>query len=196
MENTQSSSSSHMNAVCVGLVGFDSVWHGLICKEFCLADCDSIYVYHKTVKTPKLVYEYFCDLEWSSAEDAISYQHGLDLHCGDIELNELIREVYPKMSGKKVIVSESWQVDWLKYTFRECGPIDCEIFNPRNRSSIYSTRFGMCHYHKLLLDEDEFPNRFSYRCAHRVAQDLRKVAIDRSKTDSVVCSLQNCTLSA
>lgn len=182
MENKQS---SHLNTVCIGLEGFHRTSGDFICKEFCLVDCDSNYVYHKTIKTTNSIYEDFSESELAVAEFEIENYHGLSFHCGDIELSELLKQVYPLISDKKVIVFAPLHIEWMNSKFDKCEPINCEFFDLCYRRPIYPSRFGVCHYHQPT-------GGYADTCAHRVAQDLSTAFIRKSRIESI--QLQNCTV--
>lgn len=184
MENNQS---GLLNTVCIGLEGFQDIhYKRFVCKEFCLVDCDSIYVYHKLIKTEKSVYDSFEPMDLLKFKHSETFYHGLDLYSGDIELSKLIQQIYPKIAGKKVIVYYPHQVRCMNQLFNESGPIDCEVLDSEHdRTKIYpndENPIGICHYHKATLG--------AYNsCAHRDAQDLRTFVIERSRINSSSISM-------
>lgn len=113
------------NLVCVSTVGFFLNLSGytFISKEFCLLDCDSNFLYHKTIKPPKSSTEYSITERQRILSKTSNV--GLEFDSGEIELDDLIKIVHPMIKGKRVIVQDRVTARWLKKIFNTYTDFEC-----------------------------------------------------------------------
>lgn len=110
------------NLVCVAAVGF-FLKSDFICKEFSLLDCDSNFLYHTTIKSPKS----FSDYSVTDRQTILSKTShiGLEFDSGEIELGEFITNILPMLEEKRVITMHRFTANWLKKIVSEFIPIEC-----------------------------------------------------------------------
>lgn len=172
--------------VCIRLVGVHTENYGFLCKEICLLDCNSNYMFHTTVKLTLNMDE------WTSQEEDreflhICFLHGLGIDCGAMDIDKMIRKVSPIIQNKTVIVKEKYEAEWVKNTFNRCGPIECVLMTHTNQEKRYSMfdtqqQLSVCDYH---------PPRESGmwgQCARRSAFDLKKTVC---QIDSLISDVSN-----
>lgn len=133
------------NFVFIDIQGFRNR-HRFICKEFCMiSDSEK---YHAIVKSPynfeKLPIQYQRNANWLT-----KYFHGLSFECGNVFLRDVVKEIYPKLSGKKVLVKGGEKVEWLKNMFKGIGQIDCMNIEDLNNNITDENdiEYQICDYH-------------------------------------------------
>lgn len=153
--------------VCVSVEGF-VLKNDFICKEFSLLDCDSHFLYHTTIKSPKKYSEYSLsdrrDIKFGS-----KYTFGLEFDCGEIEMNDFIEYVFPMIKEKKVIVDHICTANWLQRVFQTYGDIDCSDVGQwfQDYPCMNDKLESICQYH----DSD---NMYTTRCTLPNVLGLRK----------------------
>lgn len=135
------------NTLCIGIAGFNLQDHGFKCKEFCVSSLDSTYLYHTTVKIPKMdkhAYEFYT----SSILFQTTHGNGLEFAGGEITLDELISRMTPVFKGKKLLVKDYEHLFWLQKTFK--NDVDVHFVDVRRPYCTRSIEFPVCVYHKNL----------------------------------------------
>lgn len=136
--------------VYVDIQGFREYRHRFIVKEFCLLDDEDIF--HAIVKSPysfKTLKEYYR----RQAEWVTRFCHGLTFDCGDITIDQLCEQVYPRIKDKCIIVKGPQKIQWLKYIFRKCGDIQvCDVDEVGEIPNECSGKiYDICNYHNELF---------------------------------------------
>lgn len=134
------------NIVCVSAEGL-FVANEFVCKEFCLLDRESNFLYHTTIKSSKKIDEYSPTEQESILWKAKNF--GLEYDCGDIELNEFIQQVFPMLKDKRVVVEHLFTAHWLKNLFEIYGDIDCVAVGKwfKYLPCMDDDLADSCHYH-------------------------------------------------
>lgn len=110
------------NLVCVAAEGF-LLKNEFVCKEFCLFDFDSNFLYHTTIKSPKKSTDYSASDKQQIFCETSTY--GLEFDSGEIEIGQFIEKVFPIIEEKRVVVQHPFIANWLKEFFISRGDIDC-----------------------------------------------------------------------
>lgn len=133
-----------VDIVCVSAEGF-LLKNEFICKEFCLVNCASHFLYHTTIKSVKKFSDYSTNEQQKIQFDSNSFE----FDCGDIEINEFIDHVFPMIKGKKVVVVHTLTVDWMKNIFQKYGDIDCVAVGKwfEDEPCMNDDLKDTCHYH-------------------------------------------------
>lgn len=136
--------------VFVDLQGYKISYSRFMCKEFCLINGQE--KFHAIVKSwypyNKIMSLYKRQIEWLSKNF-----HKLDYNCGDLDINELTKLVYPKLLGKVVIVKGADKIKWMKYIFRKYGDISCrniEDLSYEMSDQWNGNNYALCEYHNAL----------------------------------------------
>lgn len=117
-----------------------------ICKEFCMIDGDDRF--HAIVKSPysfnKIPSYYQRQVGWLTRNF-----HGLTYDCGDTSINEVVKNTYPKIKDKIVLVKGSEKIQWLQYIYRKTGVINCENIEDIDfdLSLENPVLYEICNYH-------------------------------------------------
>lgn len=138
--------------VYVDVQGFKTSRNRFMCKEFCLVDGD--FIYHTLVKSPynfhRMPIYYQKQAMWLT-----NHHHGIKYGAGDIHIQELIKEIYPRMQNKVILVKGIEKISWLQYIFRDYGETMCvknieelDVFDILPRSS---RPYEMCSYHSAIF---------------------------------------------
>lgn len=170
--------------VCISLVGFHSKKYGFFCREMCLIDCNSNYMFHTTLKLPN-GFDYGFSRDGSRELLQIAFSDGLGNDCGGLDIDKMIRKVTPIIQNKTVIVTKSYEVEWMKNIFNLCGSIDCVLithtYHEKKKSNL--DQHSVCDYHPLVDSETIW-----YECARRSALDLKKTVCN---IDSLISDASN-----
>lgn len=157
---------SNSNLVCIAAEGF-WVKNRFIFKEFCLLDCDSLYLYHTLIKSSKS----FADYSQADQNDILYEEKnfGIEYSSDGVDENELIQHVFPLIKGKKVLVEHLVTVNWLKELFHSCGDIDCVAIGKwfQNEPCMDDKLTDVCDFH----DSD---NKLVPKCALFEVLGMRK----------------------
>lgn len=137
------------NCVFVDLQGFKDghEYVDYICKEFCLIDGD--FVYNVIVRSPFPINEMSSKYYQRRAKLTTEKQHKISYDCGDIDLADLKREVFPRLQNKTIIVKgwvKSW---WLHQLFgREINCVNIDRFKDfKSFDQQQQHHFEVCDYH-------------------------------------------------
>lgn len=158
--------------VFVDLQGFRAP-RRYICKEFCLIDKN--YEFHAIVKSPvsfKSLNSYY----QRQVNCLTRFFHGIKYDSGDVNIAEVVKTIYPKLMGKKVLVKGEDKVIWFNYIFRHCEDILClNIENLGLDHSLHRIEpYDICEYHNKVYGWKEGP------CALSAALKLKDILINNS----------------
>lgn len=112
------------NLICVSATGF-FLKSDFICKEFCLLDCDSNFLYHKLIKSPKSFSEYSVAERQTLLHKTSIY--GLEFDSGEIDLKQLTTLILPMIIEKRVIVNHRFIANWFEKLLRNHIIFECVI---------------------------------------------------------------------
>lgn len=156
--------------VFVDIQGYKVNKNRFMCKEFCLIDGTE--TFHAIVKSwypyKKLLSHYKRQVEWLA-----NHFHGLKYDSGDIHIDELTKNVYPKLADKIIIVKGDEKIKWMEYIFRKCGEINCkniEKFDFDMTLEQSGQEYEVCSYHNSWYGWREC------RCAMSNAQKLQDIS--------------------
>lgn len=179
MNTIENRETTCVDFVFIDMQGFKVFGNGFMLKEFCLIDCnDNRYhaIVKSTYKFKKLTSFYQRQAKWLT-----EHFHGLTYDCGDISISEVIKQVFPKIKDKKVVVKGVEKVKWIKYIFEKCGVIDCYNIEDLNYDKNVFTNvqsYEKCEYHYKIYGWPEC------RCALSNALILRNVTLNNLKNES------------
>lgn len=102
--------------------------------------------------------------------------HGIKYDSGDVNIAEVVKTIYPKLMGKKVLVKGEDKVIWFNYIFRHCEDILClNIENLGLDHSLHRIEpYDICEYHNKVYGWKEGP------CALSAALKLKDILINNS----------------
>lgn len=115
--------------VFVDVQGFEASHKRFICKEFCLVDGTDIF--HEIIQSPFPMTRLSTHLR-EQAKWITQNLHGLRYEDGDMHINELTENMFPKLLNKKILVKSHEKIKWLEYMFRFCNQISCFNFEDMN----------------------------------------------------------------
>lgn len=154
-----------MNFVFVDLQGFKMMQNRFMCKEFCLIDGEK--VFHTFVRSPfsikELSFKYRHQAKWLTR-----FHHKIPWDYGIINLAQLKRTVYPMLQNKLILVNGIESALWLKYIFRDHGPLNVQSIAYLKSKFSYLKTDEVCRFHSAIADWSRFGP-----CAMRVALDLK-----------------------
>lgn len=90
--------------------------------------------------------------------------------CGDIEIDDLTKQIYPKLKNKVVIVQEYEKISWMKYIFRKYdNDICCVHIKDLNYENDDDETYKMhaCYFHTKY---------FRYKCARSISSQLQNIS--------------------
>lgn len=159
------------NFVYVDIQGFKTSRNRFMCKEFCLVEDD--FVYHALVKSPysisKLPKHYRRQADWLTG-----YYHGIKYGLGDVHMNDLKKDVFPRLLNKKILVKGLEKISWLKQIFHDYGEIEVmnvEDIDGFDLSKRNSEPYKVCDYHDKVFKLRNGP------CAKSTALMLQDVTM-------------------
>lgn len=138
--------------IYVDIQGFKTSRNRFLCKEFCLIDGD--FVYHALIKSPnkfkQMPLHYQKQANWLT-----NHYHGIKYDSGDIHINDLIIDMYPKMLQKVILIKGIEKMSWLQYIFRDYGEAlyikNIEDLDQFDISTKNSRPYEMCSYHSAIF---------------------------------------------
>lgn len=80
----------------------------------------------------------------------IKYHHGIGFGCGDIPATQLIKEIYPRLENRIILVKGLQKVEWLKKLFEKEGYIICENIENIITKWEEQEEYKVCQYHNNL----------------------------------------------
>lgn len=167
------------------MCGFRVSYGRLICKDFCLIESNGK-IYHKFVKSPilpkKSKIKYFYEVKINYQE---KFGHKIPYDYGNINVTELITDVYDKLDPqKKIVVCDTSDRHNLKYIFRNY----CKFDNDRFITQTYDLHYyretadktilkllPFCDYHNSMFGWGSGP------CAKNNALRLRYIFAESEK---------------
>lgn len=168
------------NAIFIDMRG--SNFGRFICKEFCLIDTDGD-IYHKFIKSSfpmkKLKYVHQLKVDYEQ-----KYGHRIPYDYGDINIVELITDIYPKMeqANKKIFVRDKLIRHHLQHMFRNyCQFNDrietlCQLNFDRKTISKKLDLQPYCEFHNTI-----FGWATDGLCAKNIALKLRHIYAEAQK---------------
>lgn len=135
--------------VFVDIQGFRAECPTFILKEFCLIDGDN--VFHHIVNSP-FNFTKLSETYKKQARFLTKYHHGIGFDCGDITARQLIKEIFPRLENKIVLVKGLQKVAWLKKLFKNEGQIICKNIEDiiSNWEEKKQEQYRVCQYHDSL----------------------------------------------
>lgn len=136
--------------------GFRAQNGRFICKEICVISGEK--TYHAIVQSP-FSFEKLRPIYKRQAISRTKFYHGLTFECGDTNIIQAVQETYMMMLNKKVFVKNREKLNWMRYIFRSCPPIeyvDIETLQLDLNSKNYDD-FDICEYHNDVFGWKEGP---------------------------------------
>lgn len=170
--NMFSEEESH-SFVFIDIQGFRAYAPTFILKEFCLVDGENIF--HHIVKSP-FSFHRLDEAHKKQALFLIKHHHGIRFDCGDISVRQLIKDIFPKLENKTILVKGLQKIFWLKELFKKEGDIKClNIDDVISKWRVKAREeYETCEYHKHLYKWD------SDICAHSIALKIQENYISHS----------------
>lgn len=137
--------------IYIDVQGFKITNNFFMCKEFCLLDGD--YMYHALIKSTQpyrsLTQFYRKQVNWLS-----NNHHRIKYGIGDVDIKDL-KELYPRLNKRTIIVDCRDKIVWVQNIFRECGDLVIENLNELKNSSYINSKnsnqiYEQCEYHMSL----------------------------------------------
>lgn len=157
------------NFAFLDIEGFITQNDVFILKEICFIDND--YKFHTLVKSPHSIFK-LSEKDRSFINYTTLKYNGLRYNDGQMHINDVIHQLYPKFKDKIVLVRNWLKVNRLKHIFRRCGDFDCDdITNQGVRMFRYDIEMREpCVYHR------KSKSGAHYQCALRAVEQMQELS--------------------